>query len=160
MKRRLLNLLTLLSLLLCGAVCVLWVRSYRQYTEAQWGKSYETGFGWRLYDHSVSASDGSACYVRSYGPVFTAHPSDRLRWHTFLGFVIAHGAHGLVPDSALTANRLTICVPFWFIAAATAALPAARLIRRLRRHRPGHCQRCGYDLRATPDRCPECGATV
>jgi hypothetical protein len=39
MKRRLLNLLTALSLLLCVAACVLWVRSYWHCDSIAWGRN-------------------------------------------------------------------------------------------------------------------------
>jgi hypothetical protein len=53
-----------------------------------------------------------------------------------------------------------LVVPWWSVAAVFAMLPLARIAAWLRRRRHaarGLCPRCGYDLRATPERCPECG---
>ncbi len=53
-----------------------------------------------------------------------------------------------------------VVVQDWLLVAAAALLPAAWLYRRVRMRRsrhPGLCTTCGYDLRASPDRCPECG---
>ena len=52
---------------------------------------------------------------------------------------------------------------YWLACSVFALLPASRGgiagVRRVRRRPPpGACASCGYDLRATPQRCPECGA--
>jgi hypothetical protein len=56
-----------------------------------------------------------------------------------------------------------VIVPYWMPMAALAVLPIFELRHifrwRRRRHRRLHglCLVCGYDLRGTPQRCPECG---
>src|SRR5258706_852067 len=60
-----------------------------------------------------------------------------------------------------------IVVSFWLITCALAIAPAitgvrlvARVARRRHRRRHGQCLHCGFDLRASKDRCPECGHPV
>ena len=62
-------------------------------------------------------------------------------------------------------NTQTVRMPAWSLVSAFALLPAIVVLRQIRavrrrryRSRLGLCPACGYDLRALPDRCPECGA--
>jgi hypothetical protein len=171
MKRRLLNLLVLLSLLLCVAACALWVRSYHWMDQLRW---------WLPRDTVLAVySDHGRVYLAAARPL--SHPkrgwereardvagqpgvwerdADASNYSVSLlgfGYANADGVEGIADFLRL------VTVPHGSLCLALAALPAARLARALRhrRHsRAGLCLRCGYDLRATPGRCPECGEGV
>jgi hypothetical protein len=62
------------------------------------------------------------------------------------------------PGIAVTS--LGIALPHWFLALALSLLPLRALFlrsRSKRRKRLGWCPCCGYDLRSSTRRCPECG---
>jgi hypothetical protein len=68
---------------------------------------------------------------------------------------------GHVVDGSLPVVDDVLILPDWLLIALLDLLPSWHLIRRknpkLKREQMGLCINCGYDLRATPERCPECG---
>jgi hypothetical protein len=82
---------------------------------------------------------------------------------TRLGFGMVDHTWHYNPPTPATRRTTAISTPIWFMAALFAVLPALRaaVSSRERRERRGHvvglCRSCGYDIRSTPDRCPECG---
>jgi hypothetical protein len=94
--------------------------------------------------------------------------ADRFTSHLFLDLgtdhVLNSGAfYG--PSTLSSSSTISrVYFPHWFVVAPASVLPALWL-RRCRRERRGRvraasglCRGCGYDLRASPGRCPECGA--
>jgi hypothetical protein len=66
----------------------------------------------------------------------------------------------IISRPLLIKRKTALSVPYWAVEA-LCLLMIARYLGRARtlyrRKRNGRCLACGYDLRASPDRCPECG---
>jgi hypothetical protein len=169
--RILLNGLTILSLLLALAFAVLWVRSYWRADVFGWMAPVRSDAEFFSFS-AVSAGGGTAVWFGYYAPRDSGDwPPDGWHWTAIGGpptpYADGGGAnrwgmsHTFFTDPAGRWRRIVF--PTWPAAVVFAILPGmmlTRAIRRRRRGREGHCAKCGYDLRATPDRCPECGAEV
>ena len=87
-------------------------------------------------------------------------------WQNGFGFNVGHvheernGYGGL---GAVTRDEYFVDLPCWLMALVTAVTPVWKFARGRRQRRAtrfGLCASCGYDLRATPGRCPECGTVA
>jgi hypothetical protein len=98
----------------------------------------------------------------SAGPIEPSYQSGAI--HSWRGFE-AQARTMSYGWTQATSRTWSVTFPAWSLVAALAVLPAAwlarpglRWLRRRRGAKRGLCPACGYDLRASPGQCPECGA--
>jgi len=139
-----------LSLLLCAAVAVLWVRSDRDQDVD------------RIIFRRPEPEHCTA-FVSFAGQVLFI----RAPWSALRSLGGDEGIKALFPgvrysQSWAGPRTLSVWVQYWLLCVVSGAGPLMLILRRLRRRTPrdGMCVNCGYDLRATPDRCPECGTAT
>ena len=138
LPRRLVNLLTLLSLLLCAAVIVIWVRSYRVGSVAGYYGALG-GDGW-YRNVSVGSHRGRITLVPLRSKVgdglvrgrFHAWDDARSVPQAIPGFA----GFGYLHVEGRHLAWMEFRVPHWFVAAALTAWPAACLARGRRRSAP------------------------
>ncbi len=167
------NFAAAVSALLCTAAFATWIHSYGRVdgiTWADWGSRGEIPV---LRTWSLIADNGRMSLIRQkFDSLSGAERLFYSRDELPSGFNY-EGYRGLWPTDGRSfafwrekwdgGSRDDARCPAWFIAALTAALPMirvpwlVRLAKARARRKAGSCPICGYDLRATPDRCPECG---
>ena len=166
-----LRLLTAASLLMCVLACAAWVRSYfvidgvAHARESRVSGVYST-HGRVLFDtmgdSNVPRWPGFGGWERIREPVRSDEPSvdiTQINGRGLLG--LRHARLTFSMGGGVVREMAALTVPYWLIVTLFLLLPLAWLggvARRRYRRRHQLCAACGYDLRSSPERCPECGA--
>jgi len=171
-NRIFINAATILSLVICAAAVTLLARSYwvsdciilsRYWREANLERMEEAG---SIY-HTLTWRSGRGGAMVEASDWYTQFPGEKVE--TFVHS--SEGAYNVGASGSSFWNRLGferyadpnqsgVVFPLWAGVAVTCPLPlgrAWRVWRGRRRKHAGLCPHCGYDLRATSNRCPECG---
>ena len=159
-------------------VIALWAHSYRRHEVLVWGSKYHAvslgaTYGRVALRHVQLKTDDANTSFSDPGfqhRSATAQPAQlgmyasdcSIFWVVGpFSFIVGkqQGGDWQTAGSARWTDHLQeLVVPHWFIMALTLAPAALVFYRHMKRPRVGHCAKCGYDLRASPARCPECGA--
>jgi hypothetical protein len=164
------------------AVVVLWVRSGR-YQDSFGYEGAKRADGWQRGAYVDSSNGNLSCewWIRQDSPGYSPpvvgwsyghwHIRGADGWSAEFKYDVwtyepaPVGSSGGRP-SGLVGYAHEMEVPDWFVLAVVSIPPIIGIAYRLRRRRiqrliaGKRCAACGYDLRATPDRCPECGMVV
>jgi hypothetical protein len=175
-RRRPPRVLAAASAALLAAVGGLWARSYWVYDEVIWTRRHNAGgaaYHWsaglvsesgRLSFHTQWYMDEHPAWLPGDWPV-PGRAEHRAEWRTLAASAGRYdhlsrwGFHAgaIVRDDLVSRGLL---VPHWLPSLALWLLVAIGVAGR-RRHPPGHCESCGYDLTANASgRCPECGTAA
>lgn len=182
MRPRLFTVLSAASLLLFIATSVLWIRSYWIMDSFHLERDRIRAGRYELRSVTLSSARGAVELMTGSG-IATDSTSGRTRFSHYsapggrlifnsmhrtlaekLGFRFARGQWGFVHGlAARPATQTVINLPYWLLILISAILPFCYVLRRYRRRRrvlDGLCADCGYDLRCSKDRCPECGSPI
>ena len=165
MSRKLFTLGSVVSLALSVGTAVLWVRGYGRFDSFF---VFRGSRGWFLDSHAGSLSVVTlwsryplcpGWRVEHLADPAIAYEDLPPRWR-MAGFKWRRIRFVLEPGDTMPSHVFNVyTAPCWSptLVSLVALLLTTRVILRSRTLRANQCKSCGYDLRATPDRCPECG---
>ncbi len=184
MKRYLFHILSAVSLLLCVAMVVLWVRSYSSYDVYSRSRDRFREPQLTIDTRGILTASGRLIFLRNHAELVISKEEEIRRFGTTAEDNVSWGHRQQKASSfpiaqfggdssmRLAADSVgfpftTVTIPFWLLTILLAVLPSMwamtysrRRIKHNRRFRL--CIKCGYDLRAHKpnEKCPECGTSV